>query len=194
MVNTSQYIIEKIAPVFNKQGYVGTSLSDLTKVTNLTKGALYCNFKNKEELALKSFRHNLKKAILPLYSNLKKQKSSIDKLYALTNYYRNYYELGKDIGGCPILNVGIDTKYNNAILFEEVRKETKKIIYGLSIIIQNGIDNNEIMNNIDPVSCAGNIYSMIDGAIFLSFTQDNKEYLDSILEYIDTFIIKSIKT
>lgn len=193
MDNTSEYIIEKIAPVFNKQGYAGTSLSDLNKVTNLTKGALYCNFKNKEELALKSFRHNLRKVMSPLRSILKKQKNSIDKLNALTNYYRNYYELGKDRGGCPILNVGIDTKYNNTALFEEVKKETKKIIYGLSVIIQNGIDNNEIINNIDSASCARNIYSMIEGAIFLSFTQDNKEYLDNILQHIDTSIINRIK-
>ncbi len=65
--------------------------------------------------------------------------------------------------------------------------------YGLSVIIQNGIDNNEIINNIDSASCAGNIYSMIEGAIFLSFTQDNKEYLDNILQHIDTSIINRIK-
>lgn len=42
---TRQFIIEKVAPIFNRKGYAGTSLSDLTEATGLTKGAIYGNFK-----------------------------------------------------------------------------------------------------------------------------------------------------
>lgn len=193
MENTAEYIIETIAPIFNKQGYIGTSLSDLTKATNLTKGALYCNFNNKEELALKSFKYNIKKAISPLYPIIKKQNTSIEQLYAITNYYRGYYELAINRGGCPILNVGIDSKHNNSALFDEAKKETEKIINGLSYIIKNGIDNNQIKNSIDSITVARNIYAMIEGAIFLSFTQENKVFLDNILKHIDTYIIMNLK-
>jgi TetR/AcrR family transcriptional repressor of nem operon len=34
---TKQFIIEKTAPVFNKKGFAGTSISDLTDATGLTK-------------------------------------------------------------------------------------------------------------------------------------------------------------
>jgi len=44
---TRRMIIEKAAPIFNKKGYLGTSISDLTKSTGLTKGAIYGNFKDK---------------------------------------------------------------------------------------------------------------------------------------------------
>ena len=57
---TSQYIVETTAPLFNKNGYTGTSLSDITDTTGLTKGAIYGNFKNKEELALEAFNFNVK--------------------------------------------------------------------------------------------------------------------------------------
>ena len=36
---TRRFIIEKTAPVFNKNGVAGTSLSDLTSATGLTKGS-----------------------------------------------------------------------------------------------------------------------------------------------------------
>jgi hypothetical protein len=36
---TSEFIIQKVAPIFNKHGYSGTSMSDLTNATKLTKGA-----------------------------------------------------------------------------------------------------------------------------------------------------------
>jgi len=55
---TTQYIIETVAPLFNQRGYSATSLSDITSAVGLTKGAIYGNFKNKEELALKAFEHN----------------------------------------------------------------------------------------------------------------------------------------
>ena len=41
---TTAFIIETVAPIFSRQGYVGTSMSDLTEATGLTKGALYGNF------------------------------------------------------------------------------------------------------------------------------------------------------
>ena len=47
---TKEFIIEKSAPIFNKKGYAGTSLADIMEATNLTKGSIYGNFENKDEL------------------------------------------------------------------------------------------------------------------------------------------------
>jgi hypothetical protein len=49
---TRNYIIEQAAPVFNMYGYKGTTLSQLTKVINMTKGAIYGNFRDKDEITL----------------------------------------------------------------------------------------------------------------------------------------------
>ena len=56
---TRQFIIDKAAPVFNKKGVSGTSLSDLTRATGLTKGSIYGNFKDKDEVAVCVFQYNL---------------------------------------------------------------------------------------------------------------------------------------
>ncbi len=58
--------MKKVAPVFNKKGYTATSLSEITKATSLTKGAVYFYFKNKEDLAVKAFHFNIEKIIKPL--------------------------------------------------------------------------------------------------------------------------------
>jgi TetR/AcrR family transcriptional repressor of nem operon len=190
--NTSEYIIETIAPIFNKKGYVGTSLSDLTKATKLTKGALYCNFKNKEELAVKSFKHNTTKALSPLFILLSKQNTAIKKMKALTNYYRNFYDSAQGRGGCPILNVGVDAKHNSPTLFDEVKKEALKLINGLSKIIQFGIDNSEIKKEINAEKHARNFYAMIEGAVFMSMLNDDKKYLIDIMDSIDNIIITTM--
>lgn len=57
---TSQYILEIVAPIFNKNGYTATSMTDITKATGLTKGAIYGNFINKEDLAIASFKFTVK--------------------------------------------------------------------------------------------------------------------------------------
>ena len=58
---TRRFIIEKVAPIFNMHGYEGTSLSQLIEAIGLTKGALYGNFKNKDEIALAALEYNISK-------------------------------------------------------------------------------------------------------------------------------------
>jgi TetR/AcrR family transcriptional repressor of nem operon len=53
---TKAFIIERSAPLFNSKGYSGTSMNDLMEITGLTKGSIYGNFENKDEVALAAFR------------------------------------------------------------------------------------------------------------------------------------------
>ena len=193
MENTSEYIIKTVAPIFNKKGYVGTSLSDITKATKLTKGALYCNFKNKEDLALKSFRYNTKKALNPLLLQLSKQTTSIEKLKVLTDYYRNFYDFTKGSGGCPILNIGVDSKHNSTTLIKEVKKQALRLVNGLSRIIQIGIDNSEFNKEISAEKYARNIYAMIEGAVFMATLYEDERYLIDIMDSIDDMVITKMK-
>ncbi|MWB95461.1 TetR family transcriptional regulator [Flavobacterium sp. GA093] len=192
-MDTSEFILDKVAPIFNKQGYVGTSLSDITKATGLTKGAIYCNFENKEDLALKSFQLNINLAIIPLFKLIATQEGSINKLHTITNYHRSYYDLVKDRGGCPMLRVGVDTKFINPNLFEAAQKLSAKFIIGLTTIINEGIVNNEIKENIDSLKYAQIILSLIEGSSLLAFTHNDKTYINSTMDFIDETIISSIR-
>lgn len=193
VISTSEYILEKIAPIFNKQGYVGTSLSDLTKATGLTKGAIYCNFTNKEELALKSFELNVKTAISPLFKLITLQENNLNKLYTISNYHRTYYYLVKKIGGCPMLRVGVDAKFINPILFNSAQKLSQKFIKGLINIINEGIKNNEFNKNINVDENAKLILSMIEGSSLLAFTHNDNTYMTNAMDFIDKVIIENIK-
>jgi TetR/AcrR family transcriptional regulator, transcriptional repressor for nem operon len=183
--NTSEYIIQTVAPIFNKKGYIGTSLSDLTEATGLTKGAIYCNFKNKEALAVKVFKYNSKKILFPLSTAIRQAENAKDKLYAITNYYSTYFEANKDSGGCPILNVGIDTNNSNPILFKLAKEVSKRIEQDLESIIKNGITHKALKSNIDTKKMAKNIFSMIEGAIFMAFTHDDSSYINDMIELLE---------
>ena len=56
---TRQLIIDKSMGLFNIKGYQATSISDITQATGITKGAIYANFNNKEEVAIAAFESAL---------------------------------------------------------------------------------------------------------------------------------------
>ena len=163
---TSQYIIERTAPIFNRNGYTGTSLSDITEATGLTKGAIYGNFKNKEELALEAFNYIVKYQMDEIKAIINDIESPLAKLFAITNFHRSYYRICIEFGGCPLLNVGVDANYTNPALFAKVKQVVDKLQGSIASIIEEGIFKNEIRNDINAMCYGTRIFSLIEGAIF----------------------------
>ena len=192
-MNTAEIILNKVAPIFNRQGYVGTSLTDITKATGLTKGAIYCNFSNKEDLALQSFQLNINLAITPLFKLVAAQQGSINKLHTITAYQRSYYDLVKDRGGCPMLRAGVDTKFINPLLFKAAQNLSQKFTIGLTNIISDGILNNEIQQDTDATKYAKIILSLIEGSSLLAFTHNDPTYINDAMDFIDKSIIDVIR-
>src|SRR5258708_16478992 len=60
---TRREIVKKAAPLFNRKGYEGTSLSDLMQATGLQKGGIYRHFSSKQQLAGEAFDYSWEKAV-----------------------------------------------------------------------------------------------------------------------------------
>lgn len=190
---TKEYIILTVAPIFNKNGYAATSLSDITKATGLTKGAIYGNFKNKEELAIAAFTHTEKNMLRRIADHQSLSESPIEKLFLVTDFYRNYYNYTQEIGGCPVINMSVDSKHQNDILFQYVQFAISKIQKNLAKLLDLGKQLGEIKNTIDSLNYAKRLYSMITGAIFMTHTMDDKSYLLDTMDQIDTMIQNEIR-
>lgn len=187
-ISTEKYILDRVAPLFNRKGYVGTSLTDITDATQLTKGAIYCNFKNKEDLAVKAFQHNVEMVLGPLGTVIRDAKSAPEKLRAITQFYRSYFETVASRGGCPVLNVGIDAKYINPELYTAARQVADQLMGNLERILQRGIEFGQLRPEINVKAVASNFYAMIDGGIYLASLNDNQEHLDHVLDLADELI------
>ncbi len=190
---TSQYILEIVAPIFNKNGYAATSLSDVTNATGLTKGAIYGNFKNKEELAIASFVYTVKNMMKRIADHLSISDSPIEKLFLITDFYRNYYDYSKQLGGCPVLNVGVDANNQNSLLLQKVRQVIEKIQDQVATIIEDGIEAGEISSDINAMYFAKRLDTMIQGAIFMTYTMDDDFYIQDTMNLIDDIILKKLK-
>lgn len=185
---TKAHILEKVAPIFNKKGFVATSLSDLTQATGLTKGAIYCHYENKEDLAVQAYKLMVKKVIRPLTDVMEQQNRASSKLKTLTDYYRNYHSLASDFGGCPVLNIGINAHYTNSKLFELAKDISRKLENGLKVILINAVEEGYLKESTDPDVLASKIFSMIEGGVFMATLHHNGKYLLMMMDEVDQII------
>lgn len=190
---TSEFIIQKVAPIFNKHGYSGTSMSDLTKATGLTKGAIYGNFKNKEELAILAFAYNIQRVVDEIKEFIGETKSPIQQLYKLTSFYRNYRTFILKTGGCPVINIGVDANHDNMKLLAKVREIIARLQRGIVKMILGGIEMGEIKSGIDADKYGRYFFTVIEGGVFLMTTTDDERFLIEAMDRVDDTIEKELR-
>lgn len=190
---TTAYIIETVAPIFNKHGYVGTSMSDLTEATGLTKGAIYGNFENKEALALSAFEYNRNQLLNTIDEKLDIDEGALGKLFSLINFYKQYDVFTLPLGGCPILNVGVDSQGNNTQLAAAVRETIKEIEGKIALVLENGAKQQELHLPVPPLQFAKQLFTMIQGAVAMSTMTRDRKYLINTLTYLEHLVRKEIR-
>jgi TetR/AcrR family transcriptional regulator, transcriptional repressor for nem operon len=191
---TRQHIIEKAAPLFNMRGYAGTSMNDIMTATGLTKGGLYGNFESKDEIAALAFEYSYGKVRSELVAVIKEQETSLEKLYAILKFYRNYTLRPQIEGGCPLQNTAIDADDAYPFLKKRAKEALLDMLGGLEQIIRNGIKYKELKSTLQPRREAEIIYAQIEGGIMMAKLSDDvnmlNRVLDSLRTYIDTQLMK----
>jgi TetR/AcrR family transcriptional regulator, transcriptional repressor for nem operon len=186
---TRQRIIEKSAPLFNKKGYLGTSISDLTKSTGLTKGAIYGNFKNKNEIALEAFEFNIGKVIGDLMKDVTKSNDAIDMLMAIADFFlHNAIDIYKR-GGCPIVNAAADSDDTNLLLNKKVKEKIEGLKSMIVQIINEGIKKGRIIPSVNSPSFASVAISLIEGGSLLSKTTGDMEFLRNSINQLKALVM-----
>ena len=191
--HTKLHIISTVAPIFNKNGYAATSMSDITEATGLTKGAIYGHFKNKEALSISAFKYNVKLMMTKIAEYISQSNSPIQKLLKISDFYKNYYEFSKQLGGCPVLNVGVDANNQNSLLLHNVRVVVEKIQDQLASIIEDGIEIGEISSEINAMEYAKRIDTLIQGAVFMTYTMNDDYYMHDTMKQIDNIVNSEMK-
>lgn len=186
---TRQYIIEKTAPIFNKKGFSGTTMSDLTNSTGLTKGAIYGNFANKDEVAIEVFKFNRNKVWNMLLKNLNQVSKPKDKLLMILNFYEENITSLFLNGGCPLLNSAIDTDDTHEALFKVVQASFVKWKENLTTLIEEAQNANEINQDIVPEEFANCMISMIEGSILVCRTLNSTAPIKSNFKFLKQQLI-----
>lgn len=185
---TRQFIIESTAELFNKKGYAGTSLAHISEATGLTKGSIYGNFDNKDEVAKEVYRFNAKRLQQAINENLNSGMTSRQKLMAFLDYYRNSWDNNFSRGGCPIMNTAIEADDTMPFLKAEVVKSFKGWSDKLVEILEEGKSKNEIKDSTNISEYSYLFIMLIEGGILLSKSTDSQSHLLQALERIEKII------
>lgn len=181
---TRNYIIECVAPVFNMHGYEGTSMSQLTQAISMTKGAIYGNFKDKDEIAIEAFRYNVAQLSNNIKAVILTKENACDKLIAFANFYLDEFGAISQNGGCPILNAAIDSDNVHQDLKAEVVVAFENFMGTVARIVYQGIKKKEINRGVKPEQFASVFVSLIEGGLGLSKVTGNTIHLSRNIDHI----------
>lgn len=185
---TRQHIIERTAHLFNSKGFEGTSLADLIKVTGLTKGALYGNFQDKEEIALEAFQYSIKKVRQMVRLELEGASTYKKQLLALLRFYSKYVFKPPVPGGCPLLNAAIEADDYRVSMRRVVVKELTHSVNFIRDLIQQGIAAKEFRSDVEPAEIAYSIFCAVEGALMFARVERSREPMDIIIRHCTKII------
>lgn len=185
---TRAFIIERTAPIFNRKGFAGTSLNDITAATGLTKGSIYGNFANKDEVALAVFDYNLKKLNAAMAIEFAKQTSAKDKLLVYADNYEQIFNLPFTEGGCPILNTAIEADDTHPDLKKRAAAAVVSWKNKLVEMIEEGVSNKEFKTNVDASQLALSMIAMIEGGIMIAKLLGNANHFAVIMQSMKKMI------
>lgn len=191
---TRQHIIEKAAPFFNKKGYADTSLSDITAATGLTKGAIYGNFENKDELALAVFSYNLDRLAGGMLLAMQQQENAADQLLAMIRYYRGVYQQVSIQGGCPVMNAAVEADDNFPALKVKVKGAVKNWTRIIARTIDAGKKEGAIRPQADSGAMATLLIALIEGGLMLAKLADDASPLQITLDRAEKIIRTELAT
>lgn len=180
---TRQYIIERTAPLFNTKGFEGTSLTELTEATGLTKGAIYGNFSDKDEIAMEAFKYSMVKVREMVRMQMEGASSYKKQLIALLEFYARYVFDPPVAGGCPLLNSAIEADDHRISMRKVVTKELMNTIDFIDGLLTKGIKAGEFRKNINSREIAYTFFCSVEGALMFARVERSREPMDIIVRH-----------
>ncbi|MBN1760210.1 MAG: TetR/AcrR family transcriptional regulator [Chitinispirillaceae bacterium] len=186
---TRNRIIEQTATIFNKKGYAGTAISDLTSATKLTKGSVYGNFEDKDEIALAAFEYNLRQITQEFSVGMEKAATTLDKLLVYPRTYRAIYKRIMDSGGCPILNTLVEADDTHPALKAAALAALQRWKQALVRLINEGIQKKELIQSLDAEKVAENMLSLFEGGGILAKATGKDSYMLHALDQVEDMVL-----
>jgi len=177
---TRNFIIERSAPIINRKGVAGTSISDIMEATQLAKGGIYGNFESKEEICSEALSYLLKRIESSISARMAGKTSAKQQLFAIFDYYNDTLDMEGNYG-CPMLNFGAEADDTDPVIRQKVGAAIRDMEILFRTVVQRGIDQKEFDERLDAESYALKAFVMIEGGLWMSRVLHNKKKIRMVL-------------
>ncbi|RBL90688.1 TetR/AcrR family transcriptional regulator [Chitinophaga flava] len=185
-------ILQKAFELIYVKGYRTTSIDDIIATTQVTKGAFYYHFKNKDEMGLAIIHEIMKPSLTDsLIIPFQKEPDPLQAIYQSMHHLLLEDKLLKPEYGCPASNFTQEmspwhTDFNNA-LDELVDQWKKTLIKAINDGKKNGYvrkDANAVQVSLFVISGYWGIrnFGKLENSrtVYLAYLKELKNYLDTL--------------
>lgn len=182
--HTKELILKESSKLFNVQGYKATSLSDITKATKLTKGAIYSHFGSKAGLEEAALVYMTNEMLSKVHKQITQASNARDKVYAILEYFESYLSKPPIHGGCPLLNAAIEADDTNPNL-QKVANRIMEYLFGAIVkILENGKRFKQIEAEADSHAFASLLFASIEGGVMMGKLSMSKRYFNPVMKHL----------
>lgn len=189
---TRKRIVARTANLLNTQGYMGTPVSEIMRVAGLQKGGIYRHFESRAALTREAFEYAVARMRDRFVDALEGKKTATDKLFALFEVIRNASQEESYRGGCPIMNLAVESDDVDPELRKLARDAMARFVGLFERVIAEGTKNGEFSPG-DPRARAVRIVASLEGAIMLSNLYKDRAYIEAVTDDLTDSIQKGFR-
>jgi TetR/AcrR family transcriptional regulator, transcriptional repressor for nem operon len=185
---TRRRIVTRTADLLNTQGYLGTPVSEVMRVAGLQKGGIYRHFESRAALTLEAFEYAVARMRDRLVRAIDAGNTAPEKLSALFEIVRNFSDEEAFYGGCPIVNLAIESDDADPKLRNAARKAMKGLIGLVERVIAQGVNQGDLPEG-DPRKRATFVVASLEGGLMLSNLYKDRTYVEAVLSHLSQSLL-----
>ncbi len=178
---TKQFILETAAPLYNEKGISGVNIDDVLAATKLTKGCLYGHFENKDDLSEQVIELSLRKVSDTIRAAVSHSKTAKGKIFAFMDFYKDPIQTLIP-GGCPIFNTAVEADDRYPGIKQKVAHIFRAGQQEITAVLQQGIDNGEFSDKLDPALFAFKMVAAVEGGVVMCRVMDTAKPMHSLIK------------
>jgi TetR/AcrR family transcriptional regulator, transcriptional repressor for nem operon len=180
---TRQRIVVRTADLLNTQGYRGTPVSEIMRVAGLQKGGLYRHFESRDALALEAFKFAVARVRNRFLQAIEGKETARHKLLALFDVARHAPREEAFHGGCPVMNLAVESDDADPKLRNAARRAMRQVIALFEQVIAEGMKQGEFPEG-DARAQARMLVASIEGGILLTNLYKDHTYMEAVLDHL----------
>jgi AcrR family transcriptional regulator len=189
---TRQRVVVRTADLLNTQGYRGTPVSEIMRVTGLQKGGIYRHFESRRALTLEAFEFAVERVRNRFLQVIEGKETAKDKLFALLDVARRAPREEAFRGGCPVMNLAVESDDADPELRDAARRAMMQVIGLFEQIIAEGMKQGEFPKG-DARARARMLVASMEGAILLTNLYKEDTYMEAVLDHLERSVRKGFR-
>jgi TetR/AcrR family transcriptional repressor of nem operon len=183
---TRQRIVVETADLLNTQGYRAM------RVARLQKGGIYRYFESRDALALEAFEFAVTRVRKRFLQVIEGKATAKDKLFALLDVARHAPREDAFRGGCPVMNLAVESDDADPKLRDAARRAMRQVIRLFQQVIAEGVKQGEFPEG-DTRALARTLVASVEGAILLTNLYKDGTYMEAVLDHLERSVRRGFR-